>query len=60
MRGRSSRTAPILQNQLLQVSLASKQMSLAEKFSAINPFKFQKNKNKKTDTLKMTPPFQTY
>ena len=37
MRGRSSRTAPILQNQLFQVSLASEQTSLALKFSARNP-----------------------
>lgn len=36
MRGRSSRMEPILQNQLLQVSLASEHMSLARKLSAIN------------------------
>lgn len=52
MRGRSSRTAPILQNQFLQVSLASEQTSLAEKFSAVNQSKLQEKKNHKTDTVK--------
>lgn len=36
MRGRSSRTAPILLNQLLQVSLASEQISAALKFSELS------------------------
>lgn len=35
MRGRSSRTVPTLQNQLLQVSLASTQILISLKFSAI-------------------------
>ena len=34
MRGSSSRIEPTLQNQLLQVSFASEQISLALKFSA--------------------------
>lgn len=36
MRGRSSRMVPALRNQLLQVSLASKQIMLSLKFSATN------------------------
>lgn len=57
MRGRSSRIEPILQNQLLQVSLASEQMSLAWKLSAINP----KIKNKKIKAQeKLSTHYQKY